>query len=220
MTGEMRAAESLVRALAPSGHAIPIPEPFAVDESHWLLLAVEQGLVEFGPCPATCREHESRFEGRSDHFDTDDGEPHHLFAGRGDEVVLRRDHVAAIAAWTRAVVELGHRREQSTLLRAHNRRMVHARFDADDGKAHLLIEARPDRQSVRRLATALDASGSLKRLRPDVAAELAHVATIRPAYLWIVGPSTIDPAVHVFRIEPDDVDGAHFTRVPSVPVPV
>ena len=54
MTDEMRAAESLVRALAPSGHEVPIPEPLALDESRWLLIAVEKGLLEFTRCTEAC----------------------------------------------------------------------------------------------------------------------------------------------------------------------
>jgi hypothetical protein len=49
-------------------------------------------------------------------------------------------------------------------------------------------------------------------------ADVEHVVAIRPAYLWVVGPSAIEPAAHVFRIE-GDADPT-FVRVASLPVSV
>ena len=110
MTDEMRAAESLVRALAPSGHEVPIPEPLALDESRWLIIAVEKGLLEFTRCTDACaRTSAACSRSACDHFETGSDDPHHLFAHIGrDRVALHREYVPAIAAYARAVLDLGY----------------------------------------------------------------------------------------------------------------
>jgi hypothetical protein len=163
MTDEMRAAESLVRALAPSGHEVPIPEPLALDESRWLVLAVDKGLLEFTPCTSTCPSASGATSSARDHFETGSDDPHHLFARAGQpRFALHREYLPAIAAYARAVLDLGYDTRGSVLLgrRPRHRRLVN-RFTVDDvptdgefrdsdGSVQLQILAKSDRQLTRR----------------------------------------------------------------------
>jgi hypothetical protein len=243
MTDEMRAAESLVRALAPSGHEVPIPEPLALDESRWLIIAVEKGLLEFRHCTDACTHARRACPSARDHFETGSDDPHHLFAHIGpDDVTLHREYVPAIAAYTRAVLDFGYDPTRSVLLggwprhhRPNHRRMV-SRFSAGDvrsgdtnfgdtdfrdsaGSVQLQILATGDRQITRRIATALDACDRLDGLRPDIAGQVRGTAMMTPRFLWLVGPNTVEPAGHVFRVASRG-DSATFTRVNAVPAPV
>jgi hypothetical protein len=229
MTDEMRAAESLVRELAPTGLAVPIPEPLALDESEWFLTAVDKGLVEFTSCTSTCERTSSRAASR-DHFETDDEPAHHLFeSSNGHETVMRRELLPCIAAYARAVLDLGYDADRASLLRHHQERRsrfrresIRLRSDAEfrsaDGEVFLQVKSSGDRRGIRRLASALDADGSLSALPTQYASELAIVKIVRPRFLWLVGPNTVAPAGHVFRVrfEHDDV---RFERVRAVPSP-
>lgn len=215
MTDEMRAAESLVRALAPSGHEVPIPEPLALDESRWLVLAVEKGLLEFTRCTGSCGRTGAESSAR-DHFETGSADPHHLFTRVGEQrVALRREYVPAIAAYARAVLDLGYDTEGSVLLGPPSE----GEFRDRDGSVQLQIVAKSDRQLTRRVASALDACDTLVGLRPEMAREIHGVTVTKPRFLWLVGPNTVEPAGHVFRVAPK---GHHttFTRVDAVPAPV
>jgi hypothetical protein len=223
MTDEMRAAEGLVQALTPTGCIVPIPEPLAIDESRWFVFAADKGLITFSPC------HEP--VSRGDHFTTGTDDPHHLFAQvDGCHAVLRREYVPAIAAYARAVLDDGYHQDGAVLLaeRPTARRLVqrstpshvhtHAIFPARDGGVHLQIEAKSDRQLVRRIASSLDAHRRLGALRADLAHELESVTVVRPRFLWLVGPNSIEPAAHVFRVTAAGDDLA-FTRVAVLPAP-
>jgi hypothetical protein len=230
MTDEMRAAESLVRHLAPSGLPVPILEPLALDESEWFLTAVEKGLIEFTNCNGSCTRTARGRPRTRDHFETGGGEPEHLFTVDGHSAALRRDYIPCVAAYARAVLDLGYDDIGATLFgqRATGRRLVNpfttttvrtgAEFPAADGSVHLQIEAKRERQLTRRLATAIDASGRLSALPRDFAREIEHIVPVGPRYLWLVGPNTIDPACHVFRVRVDG-DDATFHRIDTVPAP-
>jgi hypothetical protein len=232
MTDEMRAVESLVRALAPSGHDVPIPEPLAIDESRWFMLAVDKGLIEFSRCDRSCARSERGETGARDHFRTGSDDPHHLFAHVGaHRVALQRDYIPAIAAYARAVFDFGYDSERGVLLgRRPVRRRLVSRLDPADGRVfgelrdadgvvQLRIEAKGERQLTRRLAAALDAADTVAGLRPDIFRELPNAIEAEPRFLWLVGPNTIDPALHVFRFDTGGVQ-TRLARVDAVPAPV
>ncbi len=231
MTDEICAAETLVGTLAPSGCHVPIPEPLAVDESRWFVLAVEKGVIEFSRCGRSCARGEDAGSA-VDHFETGTDDPHHLFS-RIDArtATLQRDFIPAIAAYTRAVLDLGYDPEHSVLLprqpvpRRRVRRAsageVRASCEFRDaaGALQLQIEAKGDRQLTRRVAAALDACDTSAGLRPDVAREVRDAIEAAPRFLWLVGPNTIEPATHVFRLLTRG-DQTRFARVDAVPAPV
>ena len=104
-------------------------------------------------------------------------------------------------------------------MRLHVRQFRDTEFRNTDGSVQLQIVATGDRQATRRIATALDACDSLDGLRPEIAGQIKGAAMVKPRYLWLVGPNTVEPAGHVFRVARSG-DGATFTRVSAVPAPV
>lgn len=237
---EMRAAESLVRALAPKGCAVPISEPFALDESRWLLRAADKGLIEFSQCTGSCSPSVSRPSASGDHFEADDGEPHHLFTETDERhATLHREYVPAIAAYARAVLDLGYEAEACRLLTSHEptrrlhrrRRPIRPRDQSDptratsyvelcrpDGSVHLLVLAVGNRRATRRLATALDVTPTLALLAAPHSSEADRIMSSAPSFVWLVGPSTIEPESHVFRVQGTGTDTG-VSRVRSVPAP-
>jgi hypothetical protein len=230
MIDEMRAAEDLVRHLAAPGQPVPIPEPLALDESAWFVTAVDKGLVEFTRCDPACPS--ATDERRHDHFETDDGCSHHLFAREpGGELTLNRDYVTVVAAFARAVLALGYDGDQGSLLRTYpvGHRLAQlwsgtttvrsdGEFRADDGAIHLEVLGAKSRQATRRLATAIDANGRLSAMPEDVARRFRVVMERRPRYLWLVGPNAVEPDRHVFRVSFTEHD-AVFHRVDELPAP-
>lgn len=225
----MRAAERLVRELAPPGLEIPIPEPLALDESTWFLVAVDKGLIEFTRCPQTCERGSGGAIAARDHFVTSGGEARHLFELHGGHPRLQRDYVPCLASYARAVYDFAYDPERASLLgRRPIRRLVnrHASgsvhtdvaFAAADGAVHLQIKSLGDRQRTRRLATALDACGRRSGMTHELEREFDAALAGRPRFLWLVGPNSIDPARHVFELSFTDGD-VRFTRVDAVPVP-
>jgi hypothetical protein len=144
-------------------------------------------------------------------------------------VALHRDRVALLGAYARAVLDFGYEPERSVLLgrqptglRFEDRRAglerVDAAFEGHDGSTHLQIKCLGERQRTRRLATAVDAGGLVSRLSQTATHELAAVLARRPRFVWLVGPNSIDPATHVFRLTAFDGD-LRFSRIETVPVP-
>jgi hypothetical protein len=237
---EMRAAESLVRELAPRGCAVPIPEPFALDESRWFLRAADKGLIEFSQCKGKCSRSVSRVSASVDHFEGDDGEPHHLFTEADERhATLHREYVPAIAAYARAVLDLGYEADACRLLtsrevprRLHRRRRPTRLISESDptcttscvelcrpdGSVHLLIVATGDRRATRRLATALDVTPTLTLLTAPHSSDVDRIMASAPSFVWLVGPNTIEPESHVFRVHGAGTD-TRVSRVHSVPAP-
>ena len=115
MTDEMRAAESLVRALAPSGHEVPIPEPLAARRESMVgpgrregtprVHALHRGAVRAPWAMAPPRVTTSRPAVMT-----------RITCSRAigeQRVALRREYVPAIAAYARAVLDLGYDPEGS-----------------------------------------------------------------------------------------------------------
>ena len=251
MTDEMRAAESLVRALAPSGHEVPIPEPLALDESRWLIIAVEKGLLEFTRCTDACAPSRRAHTAACDHFETGSDDPHHLFAHIGRAA----SHCTAntsrrlrptpepystsgtsppeACCWSTiypsSAGEPVHRRQCPPYIPHKSRYGFRdtefhdtgfRRVPRPDSSVQLQIVATGDRQATRRIATALDA---VRQPRSDsdqrLPARSRAAAMVKPRFLWLVGPNTVEPAGHVFRVARRG-DSATFARCAAVPAPV
>jgi hypothetical protein len=48
--------------------------------------------------------------------------------------------------------------------------------------------------------------------------EIEYVLELRPSFLWVVGPGSIDPARHVFAVSVDGLN-ARVDRLDAVPSP-
>jgi hypothetical protein len=53
----------------------------------------------------------------------------------------------------------------------------------------------------------------------NVVKEVEYVLELRPRYLWLVGPGTVEPEAHVWRVVSDREQEIVFNREPGVPPP-
>lgn len=231
---EIAEAERLLRRLAlVDGVAVAddvvLGEPLASDESRWLRRAIDDGLVTLGPCPPTCTTTGPHPRRWNDHVTTKSGGSSHLFrASAHGRPVLRREVVPALAAYARAVLELGHPADHAVVFPAAVGRRRPGRgvrrtlaatdllLGRDGGRPRLQVLALDSRQATRRVATALDVHGSRDELPPPLQRELDGTLVDGVDHLWIVGPNSIDPPNHVFRLTRQRRD-LRFDRVDAVP---
>lgn len=89
-------------------------------------------------------------------------------------------------------------------------------FYGSDGGPYLHVEAKVDRREFSDIVTAADNQREVHVLPPNAPKELRYVLDLRPAYFWLVGPGTVDPEAHVWRVECAG-ERIGFHRVASIP---
>ena len=224
-------ARDLITSLAPAGQSIAIRVPLMEDESKWFIRAVEEGLVAFGQCPTDCFRYKKWKVPGPDHFVTPAGKPRHLFSKPvGDVAWLNREYVPHIASYARVVLGQGFdpRRSSFSLYRSYSRDLSTKRqgagYETDaefydlDGSIFLHVEAKASGTQTEKLARQVREHGELSQLPVAAAKEIEYVLDLAPRYLWIVGPGSVDPARHVFKVS---VSGntARFRAMEGFPDP-
>lgn len=217
--------------LAPSGRPFPIREPLVADECRWFGRAIDEGVVTFRECPDDCFRYKKWKVKGPDHFETPSGKPRHLFSKPdAPEAWLNREYVPHIAAYARAVLDIGYEQSDSSfsLYRTYSRDLISkqagktyetdAEFYAPDGRIHLQVEAKAQPDQVAKIVRQLDEAASLSELPANTVKEIEYVLDLRPRYLWIVGPGSVDLAKHVYAVEVDDLN-ATFEALPQLPPP-
>jgi hypothetical protein len=91
-----------------------------------------------------------------------------------------------------------------------------AEFYNADGTIALQVEAKKSPRDVATLVAAIKSAHRLSELTPKACKEVEYVLDLAPDQLWVVGPGSIDPALHVFDVQ---VDGFDATFTPSVLLP-
>ncbi len=95
---------------------------------------------------------------------------------------------------------------------------VDALFYTPSGQPYLHIEAKADPKQVEKMAVMIDRLPNLSDMPRGVAKEIEYVLELRPVYFWLVGPGTVDPEAHVWRVEVDGLR-ARFEREKALPLP-
>lgn len=224
-------ATRLVRSLAPGGFPCPIRTPLAEDECKWFLRAVERRIVEFRECDETCFRFKKWKTKGPDHFETPSGKPRHLFSKPiGPEAWLNREYLPHIAAYAKAILDHGYTAERSSfsLYRKFTRDLIikragqgyetDAEFYAADGRIHLQVEAKASTRQTEKLAIEMARAGSLVELPAGTVKEIEYVLDLAPRFLWVVGPGSVEPATHVFKVTVDGLN-ARFDAVDEFPAP-
>lgn len=224
-------ARFLLEALAPGGAPMKTRVPLSIDECDWFLKAVSQEVVRFRGCPANCFRFKNYGIAGADHFDTPSGKPRHMFSKPGDEVAwLNREYVPHIAAYGMAILDGGYdgTRSSFSLYRTFERDLIAKRkgqsFETDaefydrDGNIHLQIEAKASPRQTETLAAAIIAHGELQDLPVSAAKEIEYILDLRPRFLWVVGPESVDPPRHVFGVAVSG-NNATFTPMDGLPEP-
>ena len=78
------------------------------------------------------------------------------------------------------------------------------------------VEVKANPSQVERMAKVIDTYRELEKMPSRVAKEIEYVLDIQPRYFWLVGPGTVDPERHVWRIQADSLR-AGFSGVASLP---
>jgi hypothetical protein len=223
--------DTFLDAVSRGGRPYRIKPLLADDEASWFGRAMESGLVTCHECVPSCpRLRRWRVSG-ADEFTTPSGEARHLFSFPPDRPRLNREYIPHIAAWAKAILDVGYDPSRA----AFSRYRVFARdaitrlagtgYETDaefygPGEAiWLQVEAKRDARQVDAIAAQLDRAGDLRELPLGTVKEIEYVLELRPAHLWVVGPGSVDPPAHVFRVA---VDGrtARFERLPRLPSPL
>ena len=136
-----------------------------------------------------------------------------------------------IGAYAKAVIDHGYPIERSTfsLYRNFTRDLISKRagqgyetdaefYDAD-GHIHLQIEAKASTQQTERLAWEMARAGSLAELPTGTVKEIEYVLDLAPRFLWVLGPTRVDPATHMFKVTVDGLN-ARFDPVDEFPRPM
>ena len=89
---------------------------------------------------------------------------------------------------------------------------------APDGSIRLQVEAKASPRQVATIVRQLDAAPELAALPTSVVKEIEYVLDLKPEFLWIVGPGSVDPEQHVYRVDVNELN-AGFTRVSALPGP-
>jgi len=220
----------LLDSAAPIGGAYFLRPPLADDEAEWFLQAVRSNLVSFGECQGRCPRLQRWHAVSHDEFTTPDGQLRHLFSFPPERPRLNREYIPHIAGWAKAIIGAGYDPKQASFSRYRSfaRDMITKRegtryetdgeFYAADGSIWLHLEAKRDSRQVDAIAIQLDRAGELRELPRETAKEIEYVLELRPRHLWVIGPGSIDPPRHVFRVFVDGLS-ARFERVSDLPSP-
>ena len=222
--------EELLSDLKPTGpQSVPTRPGLFADESRWFLAAVDARLAEFQECMRGCSRLRRSGVTGSDEFLTPAGGLRHLYSAPGsDNLRLNREYIPHIAAYAYAILKAGYRADRSSFshYRSFSRDLISkwagdsyetdAEFHDVHGQVDLHIEVKTWPEEIDRIVAQLDEAAELRRLPESVVKELEYVLDLRPRHLWIVGPGTVDPPAHLFRVSVDDTN-ARFERLDVLP---
>ncbi|MBI4575226.1 MAG: hypothetical protein HY722_03075 [Planctomycetes bacterium] len=215
--------------MVPRGDPLSFRDAPHPDECQWFRAAVENGIIQIRQCASHCRQNREPSQPRRDEFLV----PHqpmnrrHLFS-LYQPASFNREYLPHIAAYARAILDFGYDVERSSFsrYRSFSKNLLHKRagqgyetdaeFYDDTGHIHLHLEAKKSPRDTDAVVASVRSCSSLDRMPLGVVKEIEYVLDLAPKYLWIVGPGSVDPATHVFRV---DVEGlnARFTPVDDVP---
>lgn len=222
-------ADALDR-LSPGRRPYVAKPPFTEDEIIWFRRAVDSGLIAFHDCVPTCQRLRDWKVAGVDEFTTPHGKARHLFSFPPDRPRLNREYIPHIAAWAKAILDAGYDRQHASFSRyrvfvrdaitkgAGQSYETDAEFYAPDGSIWLHLEAKSDGRQVDAIAAQLDRAGDLRELPLETVKEIEYVIELRPAHLWVVGPGSIDPPLHIFRVSVNGLT-ARFDRLDALPTP-
>jgi hypothetical protein len=219
---------SLIDRHNPGPGPLAIRPPLTEPECRWFLRAVDAGIVGFRACAGDCGRNKEPTRARIDEFVTIDGGLRHLLAFSGNDPGLSREYIPHIAAYAYAILGAGYdvKRSAFSKYRSFQRDVITRRrgtWYETDGEFYdsaeriwLHLEAKRDDAKVERIARQLDARGDLRALPTGVAKEVEYVLDLAPRYLWLVGPGSIDPPLHVWAVSVEG-ETATFDRVEGLP---
>lgn len=223
--------DRILASLAPGGRPFGIHIPLVADECHWFNVAFDARLLVFEDCPQGCPRLRKQKVSGPDHFVTRAGVARHMLsAPHAQTPTLNREYLPHVAAYARAIYELGYDPARSSfsryrtfsrdLIQKRARQSYETDAELDDAQRgiYLHIEAKACPREVARMAAQLDRVASLAELPTTTVEEVEYVLDLAPRYFWLVGPGTVDPEQHVFQVGVEGLN-ARFVRRVSLPAP-
>jgi hypothetical protein len=210
---------------------LAVRDPLAEDEAEWFSKAIAGGIVVFRNCDPSCPRLRKRGVSGPDEFVTPAGVLRHLFSlPESESPSLNREYIPHIAAYARAILDFGYSKEHSSLslYRTFARDLINKKkgvsFETDaefydaDGNIHLHIEGKKDAKQVFAIATQLSEPSTVVELSPNTLKEIEYVLDLRPRFLWLVGPGTVDPATFIYSVRTGGLN-ARFKQLANFPGP-
>jgi len=228
--------ENFLQDASPRSETLVVRDAFLDDERRWFQYAVEKGIVSFQNCCPQCPRKKKRGESGADEFLVLAGynkglairsQVRHLFS-LSHPVMLNREYIPHIAAYARAICDGSAKPRQASFsrYRRFSKNLIHrkagggfetdAEFYAPDGSIFLHIEAKRTAAETEKVHQGLRRSGKLSDAAVNVVKELEYVLDLKPAYLWVVGPGSIDPENGLYRVNVRDLE-AKFTPIKTFP---
>jgi hypothetical protein len=227
--------------ILPEGINFDIRDPFLEDECRWFRAAIKYKIIEVMGCESGCSILKKRKRRVShnllpkDQFIVTKGikrRPRHLFEVSSDPrnpISFGREYLPHIAAYARLIVELGYDQNLSSfsLYQTFSKNLLtkkkgswyetDAEFYDRDGGLYLHLEVKRNSTKTEDLVNGLNMKGSLDNLVNKHKKELEYVLDLKPKYLWIVGPGSIEPNKYVYKVEVDGLE-ANFSRMETLPL--
>jgi hypothetical protein len=218
--------------ICPRSEKLVIKDDFLEDESHWFRAAIENHVVTVRNCVPTCPRLKKRMESGPDEFvaNNGNGSIRHLFSltTPPNPTSFNREYLPHIAAYARLILGFGYDIHKSSFsfYRSFTKDLLYkkkggsyetdAEFYDSNGKLYLHVEVKSTPSETEKLVEGLNRTGSLSGIGAQHAKELEYVLDLRPTYLWVVGPGSVEPEKYVYKVSVDGLN-ANFELTEGLP---
>jgi hypothetical protein len=231
MRNDISWVQDFLAQISPRGEKVVFRDPLCEDECRWFRAAIEKDLIRVRECTASCQRMRRMKESGRDEFVVQNGNGgiRHLFS-LSKPSAFNREYLPHIAAYARLILDLGYDQPQSSfsLYRKFTKDLINkkaggwyetdAEFYDPNGELYLHVEAKKSQKETEAVTRGLNIVGSLSGLSKTHAKELEYVLDLKPKYLWVVGPGSIDPAKYIYSVKVGGTD-AEFVPLPQMAPP-
>jgi len=220
--------------IVPRNEKLVIRDHFYEDECQWFNAAVVNKIIDVRKCIPECSRRRRWKESGEDEFMVAKGKSgvRHLFSlsTPPNPITFNREYLPHIAAYARLILELGYNQDFSSfsLYRKFSKNLLFkkkggwyetdAEFYDGEGNLYLHVEAKKTIDETEKLVKGLERNSKLTDLSKKHAKELEYVLDLKPKYLWIVGPNSVDPEKYVYSVSIFGLD-ARFESITNLPEP-
>ena len=220
--------------IVPRREKLDIKDPFQEDECRWFRAAIENKVIEIRECVTECPRLKRCKESGPDEFVANNGSGaiRHLFSlfTPPNPVTFSREYLPHIAAYARMILDFGYDQQKSSfsLYRKFSKDLIFkkkdggyetdAEFYDHNGNLYLHVEAKSTPEETKKLVQGLKRTGMLSDLSRQHAKELEYVLDLKPQYLWVVGPGSVDPEKYVYSVNVEGMN-ARFDSCEWLPKP-
>jgi hypothetical protein len=221
--------------ISPRSQKLIINDDFMEDECHWFRAAIENEVLIVRHCISQCPRLRKRKESGPDEFVVNNGKGliRHLFSlsTPPNPITFNREYLPHIAAYARLVLDFGYdiKKSSFSLYRTFQQDLIFkkkggsyetdAEFYDSRGNLYLHVEVKKTAAETVKLVDGVNRKGNFSELSTQHAKELEYVLDLKPTYLWIVGPGSVEPAKYIYKVTVDGLNAifAPCDRLPEFP---